>query len=206
MKKPFFIQAFLFVFALAINGQTTKADVDQLRKEINLPALASIYESDEADFPASKPIKIYPAIKHSKSEAKRFAKWVEKWNEENAARFGKIQIVDKLEDADIAAVQYQYGAGRYVREDSIGIATKPGRSGGVFDKDDKIVLGRIGNSKVKAESAAVNLRFPLYSYLLVREADSSWIIDYSRVDERISNDVPPELLLQSEIESRLKNR
>lgn len=200
MKKAFFINCILLVFGLSVFGQTTKADLKQLQKEIGSPV--SITRND-VSIPASKTIKIYLAIKHNKSSAKDFANWVEKWNQENAARYSEMQIVDKLADADIAAVQFQYGVARVVREESVQF--KVGKVRRETD-DDNFVLNSIGNSNARVESSAGTLKLPLYSYLIVRGQNTAWAVDYSRVDERISKKNFPELLLQSAIEDRLKNR
>lgn len=204
MKKVFFINFVLLIFGLSVFGQTTNADLKQLQKEIG--SLVSITRND-VSIPASKTIKIYLAIKHNKNSAKDFANWTAKWNQENAAKYGELQIVDKLEDANIAAVQFQYGATRVVREEAVKLKVGTVQRGdNNINKKDKFVLNSIGNSNVRAESSAVNLKLPLYSYLIVRDQNSSWAVDYSRVDERLNNKIFPELFLQSAIEDRLKNR
>ncbi|MEP7038001.1 MAG: hypothetical protein ABI891_06630, partial [Acidobacteriota bacterium] len=182
MKKVFFINFVLLIFGLSVFAQTTKSDLKQLQKEIGSPV--SITRND-VSIPASKTIKIYLAIKHNKSSAKDFANWVAEWNQENAAKYGELQIVDKLEDADIAAIQFQYGATRVVREEAIKLKVGTVQRDNNINKEDKFVLNSIGNSNVRAESSAVNLKLPLYSYLIVRDQNSSWAVDYSRVDERL---------------------
>jgi len=208
MKKILFISFVMLLFGLSVLGQTTKADLEQLRKEISLPSSETV-SKDEVIFPNSKPIKIYTAIKHNKKSAKDFINWVEKWNKTKAGQFGEIQIVDNLKDADIAAVQYQFGVGRPVREDSVKLKTgnipRENQRDGV-NGSDRSVLSGIGNSKVRAEVATKTLTLPLYTYLIVRGQNSSWFIDYSRLDDRLSDNDFPDLLLQSAIESRLKNR
>lgn len=199
MKKFFFINCVLLIFSLPVFGQTTNADLEQLQKEIGSPVSIT---GNDVSFPASKPIKIYLAIKHNKNSAKDFANWVGKWNQENAAQFGRLQIVNKLADADIAAVQFQYGATRTVREESAQLKIGKVRR---ENDDDKFVFNRIGNSNARIESSAETLKLPLYSYFIVRGQNSAWTVDYSRVDEKISNRDFPELLLQSAIEDRLKN-
>jgi hypothetical protein len=208
MKNVFFINCVLLMFGISVLAQTTKSDLEQLRKQINLPASASI-NAAPISFPASKPIKIYLAIKHNKSSIKDFENWVEQWNKTKAAQFGEIQIVDNLNDADIAAIQYQSGVGRTVREDSARLKT--GKIPDAKDRDgvkenDRFVLSGIGNSKARAEVATKTLTLPLYSYLIVRGQNSSWFVDYSRVDDRLSETDFPEVTLQSTIERKLKNR
>ena len=201
MKKIFFINCVLLIFGLSVFGQTTNADLKQLQKEIGVTA--SVTRNSVA-FPVSKSVKIYLAIKHNKSSAEDFANWVENWNQENAAQHGEMQIVDKLADADIAAVQFQYGATRNVREESVQLKIGKVRR---ENDEDNFVLNGIGNPNARAGSSVRTLKLPLYSYLVVRGQNSSaWAVDYSRVDERISIQNFPERLLQSAIEDRLKNR
>lgn len=196
------------MFGLSVFGQTTKADLEQLRKEVGLPASVSINDND-VSFPQATPIKIYLAIKYDKKSAREFKEWVTEWNQTKAAEFGEIQIVNNINDADIAAVQYQFGVGKVVREDSIEF-----RTGNIprederdrIERNNRIVLSSIGNSKVRAEKSAKILTLPLYSYLIVRGEDSSWSVDYSRVDDKTSFRDFPDRLLRSAIESKLKNR
>lgn len=204
MTKVFFIKCVLLTFGLSVFGQTTKADLNQLRKEIGLPASTSINRAS-VSFPAAKPTKIYLMIKHNKRAAEDFIDWVEEWNRTNANQFGQIQIVDELIDADIAAVQFQFGAARTVREDSARLKIGKGRREDDND-DDRFVLNDIGNSNARIESSARSLKLPLYSYLIVRGSNSSWNVNYSRVDERISGKEFPDLLLQSAVADGLKNR
>ena len=205
MKKVLLINCILLIFALSVLGQKTNSDLKQLQKEIGSSAPIT---ANDISFPVSKPVKIFLAIKHNKNSAKDFANWVGKWNRENAAKYGELQIVDKLEDADIAAVQFQNSASRVVREEAVKlkVGTVQRDDSNNINKKDKFVLNSIGNSNVRAESSAVNLKLPLYSYLIVRDHNSSWAVDYSRVDERLNNKIFPELLLQSAIEDRLKDR
>jgi hypothetical protein len=205
MKKVFSIKCVLLLLSLSVFGQATKADLNQLRKEVGLPVSTSITKAD-VSFPTAEPLKIYLAIKHNKRAAKDFIDWVEQWNRENSGQFGEIQIVDDLVDADIAAVQFQFGAARVVQETSARLKIGKGRreSG---DDDDEFVLGGIGNSNARVENSVKTLKVPLYSYLIVRGAsNSSWIVNYSRIDEKLSGKNFPELLLQTAIEDRLKNR
>lgn len=202
MKNIFFINCVLLIFGLSVFGQTSKADLKQLQKEVG----SSIAITDkDAAFPAVKTVKIYLAIKYNKQSVKDFAAWVEKWNKTEARQFGTIQIVDRPDDADIAAVQFQHGAARIVREESARF--KIGKTDPNDNRNnDKFVINSIGNSNARAETSARALELPLYSYLIVRGQDAKWTVDYARVDERLDTGVFPDLLLQSVIEDRLKSR
>ncbi len=204
MKKLFVINCFLLMFGISIFGQTTNSDLKQLRKEAGLPASVAVSD-DNISFPASKTLKIYLAIKHDKRAAKDFANWVAQWNQTNAAQYGRLQIVDRVTDADIAAIQFQYGAARIVREDSAQLKIGKVRRDN-DDFDDKIVLNKIGNSTARVETSAKSLPAPLYSYLIVRGKNSDWAVDYSRVDPRTTTKYFPDLLLQAALADKMKNR
>ncbi len=202
MKNTFFINCVLLVFGLSVFGQTSKADLKQLQKEVG----SSIAITDkDAAFPAAKTVKIYLAIKYNKHSGKDFADWAAKWNKTEARQFGTIQIVDKAADANIVAVQFQHGAARVVREESARFKigkTDPNDS----RNDDRFIINSIGNSNARVETSARALELPLYSYLIIRGQDAKWAVDYARIDERLDTGVFPDLLLQSVIEDRLKSR
>lgn len=205
MKKFIYINCALLIFALSVFGQTSKRDLEQLRKEIGLPASVSISRS-KTPLPESKSLKIFLTIKHNKGAAKDFINWVDEWNSRNSNQYGQLQIVDNIDEADIAAVQYQFGTTHYAEEEAVRM-----QIGKVSSQDkkneDKIVLGSLGNSNIKSESSVKVLRLPLYTYLVARGQNSSWLVNYARVDELVSDeDQFPERLLQSAIENKLKNR
>ena len=204
MKNVCLFICALFLITLSVSGQASKRDIEQLRKEIGLTSSIPILKS-KGVFPDSKPIRVFLAIKHNQGIEEDFRDWVAKWNKTQAGRHGELQIVTDIADADIAAVQYQYGTAAPVREESV--TMKIGKVTARDEEKDKLVLNRAGNSNVRAQSSARFLRRPLYTYLITRGENNTWHLDYSRVDESISGEMPfPESLLRSAIESRLKDR
>jgi hypothetical protein len=128
---------------------------------------------------------------------------VEEWNENKASQFGKLEIVDEIENADIIAAQFRYGAQNYVKETRITASTGKISK----NKNDDFIGQRIGNSKIKVENGYEVIKFPLYSYLLVRNADYSWILSFSYFDMAYNNDKTlPEVRLRGVIEGRMKKR
>ncbi len=203
MKK---LPGLLFILAATTFGilaQTDKSEIKQLRQELNFSRSTLIITNKNANFPSQNTIKIFPAIKHNKSFAKDFVAWMEDWNKNNASQFGKLEIVSKIEDADIVAVQFRYGIRKYVKETRISAST-----GKISKSEDDDFIGQgIGNSKVRAESGYEAVKFPLYSYLLVREANDSWFLDFSYVDAAADYEKTfPERRLQSIIASKMRKR
>ncbi len=203
MKKLLGLLFILVTASLGILAQTDKAEIKQLRQELNLSKSTPIIINKDTDFPSQNTIKIFPAIKHNKSFAKDFVEWVEDWNKDNANKFGKLEIVDRIEDADIVAAQFRYGIRKYVKAARISAST--GKIG--KDEDDDFIGQGVGNSKVRIESGYEAVKFPLYSYLLVRGANNSWILDFSYVDNAFDyKKTFPEARLQSIIEGKMRKR
>ena len=203
MKKLLGLLFILGTASFGILAQTDNAEIKQLRQELNLSKSMPIIISKNTDFPSQKTIKIFPAIKHNKSFAKDFVEWVADWNKDNATQFGKLEIVGRIEDADVIAAQFRYGTQTYVKEARIRASTgKISRN-----KDDDFIGQGVGNSKVRVESGYEAVKFPLYSYLLVRGTDDSWILDFSYVDNALDNSKDfPERRLQGIIERKMKKR
>ncbi|HXH68808.1 MAG TPA: hypothetical protein VNI60_00535 [Pyrinomonadaceae bacterium] len=203
MKKLLGLLFILVTTSFGVFAQTDKAEIKQLRQELNLSKSTSIIINKDTDFPSQNTIKIFPAIKHNKSFARDFVEWVKDWNKDNANKFGKLEIVDRIEDADIVATQFRYGIRKYVREERITASTGKISK----DEDDDFIGQGIGNSKVRVESGYEAVKFPLYSYLLVRGANNSWILDFSYVDNASDyNKTFPEARLQGIIEGKMRKR
>ncbi len=201
MRKLTWTILLTFLMSIGIYAQNSGEELKQLRKQVNLPNSVQILLDKNEDFPKKQTIKIYLAIKHNKSFAKDFVKWVDKWNKENAADNGTLEIVEDISDADIAAAQFMYGLSKFVREDSISIST------GRVSKDEELYGVGIGNSKIRANRGYRKLDKPLYSYLLIRNKNGTWDINFSYVDEAFDySKTFPEARLQGLIESKMKNR
>jgi hypothetical protein len=203
MKKLLGLLFILVTTSTGILAQTNKAEIKQLRQELNFSNSIPIILNENTDFPSQKTIKIFQSIKHNKSFAKGFVDWVEDWNKDEANKFGKLQIVDRIEDADVIAAQFRYGIRKYVKEERVSVST--GKAG--KDKNDDFIGQGIGNSNVRVESGYEAVKLPLYSYLLVRGADNSWILDFSYVDSASDySKTFPEARLQGIIESKMRKR
>ena len=203
MKKLITAICLTTILSFSVFAQTSESELNQLRKQVGLPVSVTVLEKD-ISFPDLKTTKIFLAVKHNKSAAKDFLQQIDKWNQTEGNRHGRLEIVGKAEDADIIAAQYRFGTSRLVLEDSVGVKIGKTRDDG---EDDDFVLSSAGNSNVKVERTVKTLKVPLYSYLLVRGQNSFWYVTYSRVDDAIeSDDRFPERLLQSKLEDSLKNR
>ena len=183
--------------ALSVSAQLKDYEIKTLRKQINISDKDIVRPNKNAGLSAAKPLKIFLAIKRAGSVAKYFEKWIKDWNEQEGDRYGKLERVTDISNADVVLTQFVTETIKNVGETSLGIGNIP-------------PSGQL-KSKVKVKSNTdynKPLKLPVYSYLLKRE-DIFWTIIYGDVetslpDEQLS--VSPDLRLWQAFKEELKSR
>jgi len=183
--------------ALSVSAQLKDYEIKTLRKQINISDKDIVRPNKNAGLSAAKPLKIFLAIKRAGSVAKYFEKWIKDWNEQEGDRYGKLERVTDISNADVVLTQFVTETIKNVGETSLGIGNIP-------------PLGQL-KSKVRVKSNTdynKPLKLPVYSYLLKRE-DIFWTIIYGDVetslpDEQLS--VSPDLRLWQAFKEELKSR
>ncbi|MDQ3089494.1 MAG: hypothetical protein M3Q78_13045 [Acidobacteriota bacterium] len=183
--------------ALSVSAQLKDYEIKTLRKQINISDKDIVRPNKNAGLSAAKPLKIFLAIKRAGSVAKYFEKWIKDWNEQEGDRYGKLERVTDISNADVVLTQFVTETIKNVGETSLGIGNIP-------------PPGQL-KSKVRVKSNTdynKPLKLPVYSYLLKRE-DIFWTIIYGDVetslpDEQLS--VSPDLRLWQAFKEELKSR
>jgi len=183
--------------ALSVSAQLKDYEIKTLRKQINISDKDIVRPNKNAGLSAAKPLKIFLAIKRAGSVAKYFEKWIKDWNEQEGDRYGKLERVTDISNADVVLTQFVTETIKNVGETSLGIGNIP-------------PPGQL-KSKVRVKSNTdynKPLKLPVYSYLLKRE-DLFWTIIYGDVetslpDEQLS--VSPDLRLWQAFKEELKSR
>lgn len=183
--------------ALSVSAQLKDYEIKTLRKQINISDKDIVRPNKNAGLSAAKPLKIFLAIKRAGSVAKYFEKWIKDWNEQEGDRYGKLERVTDISNADVVLTQFVTETIKNVGETSLGIGNIP-------------PPGQL-KSKVRVKSNTdynKPLKLPIYSYLLKRE-DIFWTIIYGDVetslpDEQLS--VSPDLRLWQAFKEELKSR
>lgn len=183
--------------ALSVSAQLKDYEIKNLRKQINISDKDIVRPNKNAGLSAAKPLKIFLAIKRAGSVAKYFEKWIKDWNEQEGDRYGKLERVTDISNADVVLTQFVTETIKNVGETSLGIGNIP-------------PPGQL-KSKVRVKSNTdynKPLKLPVYSYLLKRE-DIFWTIIYGDVetslpDEQLS--VSPDLRLWQAFKEELKSR
>jgi len=186
----------LFLTASTVSAQMNDEEIYNLRKQINIPAKDIIRQDKNAKLNDNNSLKVFLAIKRNGSEAKYFQKWVQDWNREEASKYGKLEIVEEIAQADAVLTQFVSTQTKLVKDTAIGIGNIP-------------PPGRLKSKvKVTSEIDYKHLKLPVYSYLIKRE-DNIWTIIYENVetslpDEQLS--VSPESRLWRVFKKEMKSR
>ena len=75
----------------------------KLREMLNLPPSFPVQRVADAKLPLAQPLKLYLAIQEPYVK-QRFVKWIEQWNKLDGKKYGQIETVDDLAQADLSAV------------------------------------------------------------------------------------------------------
>lgn len=183
----------LCLLSLATAGQTSRGEIARLSERLNVPPSTSIINSSAARLPAGASLKIYIAAEQDKTAYERFVKWADKWNRNEGARHGSLQIVRDLTQADIILARF------HVRE-SIPRQRTTVSVGRVHDPT------RDRNASTPKISTRTYAPTAEYAYLLTRSADRLTIL-YGDVDRTYIQDYSdPDGDLLRQLEARMKKR
>ncbi len=195
MKKLFLLLVILIVSAANFLAQSKNKELEALREETNLPDKEIIRVNKKIKFPNKKPLKIYLAINQSEKDAKKFEKWIGKWNKKNATKYGQVELVSDNSKADVIVAQYRVPRSKYVKESKVTV--------GNVSETGKI----LPKAEVDSEYSYRRLDLPIYSYLLVR-SNGFWTIVFQNVEPVFVEEqyVNPYARLRGALKKRLKKR
>ena len=80
-----------------------KDEFSRLRVALNLDQSTPVALSETSALSTTKPLKIYLAIEDERTKD-TFVGWVSKWNKEQAGKYGALEIVTSLAEADVSLV------------------------------------------------------------------------------------------------------
>jgi hypothetical protein len=142
------------IFRLDLLGKDEHA---RLREMLNLDSSAPVALAESAGLPAASPLKVHPAIELPYVRA-HFAAWLSKWNKEQAAKYGSIELVADKAQADISLVVYR-GSDTMVMPLPIDFYDAAGNSYGAEASHVTayIVTGGDGGPRVLWKQVIVNL-------------------------------------------------
>jgi len=193
MLKLFAACAVLCLLSPAAFGQTSRGEIAKLSERLNVPASTLIVDSSAARLPAGASLRIYIASGQDKTAYARFVKWADKWNRNEGARHGSLEVVHDLSQADIVLARF------HVRE-----STPRSRTTVSVGRVHDPTRDRNASSpKISTRTYAPTAE---YAYLLTHSADALAIL-YGDVDRTYIQDYSdPDGDLLRELEARMKKR
>lgn len=192
--------ALLFLLFVTANGQTSDEEINRLRSLLKLPASINlITEPISPEITSAKVTKLFIASEQDKKVNNRIGKWVSEWNQQEASKYGQLQLVSTVLEADVILAFRREREMIPQTRTSLGI-------GSVFDPNR-------GVSKSRDPQISTKTYFPIsrYTYLITRAADDypteTFQILYGKVDRsHIQDYSDPDKYLFNELKKRLKNR
>jgi hypothetical protein len=102
------VRAFLltFVVASAAAAQNTTEELARLREHLTLPDSTSIKLANSSALPANRPLKVYIATGLDMGVRNNFTKWLDEWNKKDGHKYGTVEIVNELAQADVILARY----------------------------------------------------------------------------------------------------
>ena len=75
----------------------------RVREILGLAPSTPVWRADTDKLPPANPLKIYTWFQQPEL-GKRFRKWVERWNDEQGKKYGRIELVDQMAQSDMSVV------------------------------------------------------------------------------------------------------
>ena len=80
-----------------------KDEHSRLRNQLNVDPSMAVVAAEKDDLPAGSPLKVYLAVGY-RNVPQYLVESIDKWNQKNGDAYGKLEVVSKLELADISVV------------------------------------------------------------------------------------------------------
>ncbi|HEX8456415.1 MAG TPA: hypothetical protein VF656_03760 [Pyrinomonadaceae bacterium] len=137
MRQFVLAVAALALISIRVTGQSDE-ELVRLRARLNLPSSTAIVSSSSTKLPARETLRVYVATGKDGQANGRLTKWIDKWNQNDGQRYGKLQAVSDLSQADVivardvvrgdTSVQRRSAVGIWSKRDPLAdrTATKPG--------------------------------------------------------------------------------
>ncbi len=90
----------LALLSITVTAQSNE-ELVRLRERLNIPASTAIVSSGSTKLPAGDTLRVYLVTGKDGKANKHLAKWIDKWNQNEGQRFGKLQIVSDFSQADV---------------------------------------------------------------------------------------------------------
>lgn len=107
MKIIFPITIFLLLFAASAFGQDPTDELNRLRQHLGVSPTTSVKLADAHAIPAAAAtLKVYVAVGIDMVVKANFVRWFDDWNRKNGKKYGNVEVVTEITQADVIVARY----------------------------------------------------------------------------------------------------
>ncbi len=168
MRFLIILSILLFFTFVPVFGQNTNDEIAKLREHLAVPESTTIKLADSSSLPSGISLKVYIATGLDLGVRGNFREWINEWNKKNGKKYGTVEIVSDMQQADIILARYT------VREkitDRTETNTVP-IPATVYDPATKSIITR---PVPRTYSTSYSL-MPVYAYIISRKSDGLEIL------------------------------
>lgn len=106
MNRILFVCILILMSALTATAQTMGSELDLLREQLGVSADVPIALADSSDLPAGDSLKVFIAVGLDMDVRKRTVERIAEWNKKDAKKYGALEIVTDLAEANVILAHY----------------------------------------------------------------------------------------------------
>jgi len=96
----------ILLLATAATSQNTTEELARLREHLSLPDSTSIKVATSSALSTRRPLNVYIATGLDLGVRNNFTKWLDEWNKKDGRKYGTVEIVTDLTQADVILARY----------------------------------------------------------------------------------------------------
>src|SRR5262245_23022279 len=104
-RKIVYLIIAILLCVVSAAGQTATEENARLREHLNIGPDVPIHLG-RATLPPQTPLKVFIATGLDLGVQKNFQKWLEDWNKKNGRKFGQVDVVPDVTQADVILARY----------------------------------------------------------------------------------------------------
>ncbi len=156
----------LTLLSPALDWENKESEFKHLRMLLRVPLDTPVTVVDSLKLPDATPLKVFINTGKEVEVSRYFVEWIDKWNNEDGKKYGAIEIVPEMAQADVLLVRYAMPSPRLVIEEG---------AGGVSASSEVDPATRQPVNTPNMPSAAKFI-VPIYSYVILKTQDGVKIV------------------------------
>ena len=106
MKKSMYAVLSIFLMFSSAESQGVADEMVALRKHLELPENINLALASSSRISQAGPLKVYLAFGLDIGVRNNFEQWINKWNKGDGKKFGALQVISQMAQADVILARY----------------------------------------------------------------------------------------------------